>query len=65
MNRAPRQEEEGHFWHAQGFRTHVVPMQILVSVVQRLTAGCPPVKKLNGMEIVFLQGDHLSSAHLG
>ena len=65
MNRAPRQEKKGHFWHAQGFRTHVVPMQILVSVVQGLAAGCPPLKKFDGVEIVFLQGDHLSSEHLG
>ena len=55
MDGPPREEQQGHFWHAQSFRTHVVPMQILVSVVQGLAAGCPPLKKLDGVEIVFLQ----------
>ena len=56
MDGPPRQEKKGNFWHAQGFRTHVVPMQILVPVVQGLAARCPPLKKLDGVKIVFLQG---------
>ena len=55
MDGPPREEQQGHFWHAQGFRTHVVPMQIPASVVQGLAAGCPPFKKFDGVEIVFLQ----------
>ena len=48
-------EKKGDFGHAQGFRTHVMPMQILVPVVQGMAAGVPPFKKLDGVKIVFLQ----------
>ena len=51
----PCQEQKGHFWHAQGFCTHVVPVQILVPVVQGLVARGPPFKKLDREEVVVLQ----------
>ena len=54
MDGPPRKKEKGHFRHAQGLRTHVMPVQVLVALVQGMAAGRPPFEKFDRVEIVFL-----------